>query len=75
MAVALLLACATLTKGPLGLLLPLLTIFGFLCLRRDFAFLKKAHPISGAVFFFLSPVLGMRWLCDREDPLFYPADP
>lgn len=51
MAVALLLACATLTKGPLGLLVPLLTIFGFLCLRRDFAFLKKAHPISGAVFF------------------------
>jgi 4-amino-4-deoxy-L-arabinose transferase-like glycosyltransferase len=45
------LACATLTKGPLGLLVPLLTIFGFLCLRRDFAFLKKAHPISGAVFF------------------------
>ena len=51
MAVALLLACATLTKGPLGLLVPLLIIFGFLCLRRDFAFLKKAHPISGAVFF------------------------
>lgn len=53
MAVALLLACATLAKGPLGLLVPLLIIFVFLCLRRDFAFLKKAHPISGAVLFLL----------------------
>ncbi len=52
-AVALLLACATLAKGPLGLLVPLLIIFVFLCLRRDFAFLKKAHPISGAVLFLL----------------------
>ena len=53
MAVGLLLACATLAKGPLGLLVPLLTICIFLCLRHDFAFLKKVHPVSGAVFFLL----------------------
>jgi 4-amino-4-deoxy-L-arabinose transferase-like glycosyltransferase len=53
MAVGTLLACATLAKGPLGLLVPLLTVCIFLCLRRDFTFLKKVHPISGAVLFLL----------------------
>ena len=53
MAVGSLLACATLAKGPLGLLVPLLTVCVFLWLRRDFTFLKKVHPISGAVLFLL----------------------
>ena len=53
MAVGLLLACAMLAKGPLGFLVPLLTVGVFLWLRRDFAFLKKVHPISGAVGFIL----------------------
>ena len=53
MAMALLLACATLAKGPLGLLVPLLTIFVFLWLRRDFAFVKQMHLISGAMLFLL----------------------
>jgi 4-amino-4-deoxy-L-arabinose transferase-like glycosyltransferase len=58
MAVGSLLACATLAKGPVGLLVPLLTVCVFLWLRRDFTFLKKVHPISGAVLFLL---VGCSW--------------
>ena len=50
-ALAFLLACATLAKGPLGLLVPLLTLLLFLWVRRDFAFLKKLHLVSGAAVF------------------------
>jgi 4-amino-4-deoxy-L-arabinose transferase-like glycosyltransferase len=53
MAVGFLLACATLAKGPVGLLVPLLTICIFLWLRRDFTFLKRMHPVSGAVVYLL----------------------
>ncbi len=53
MAVGLLLACATLAKGPVGLIVPLLTVCVFLWLRRDTAFIKKVHPISGAAAFLL----------------------
>ena len=53
MAVGSLLACATLAKGPVGLVVPLLTICIFLWLRRDFTFLKRVHPVSAAVVFVL----------------------
>jgi len=52
-ALAFLWACATLAKGPLGCLVPLLTVIAFLGLRRDFAMLKKLHLVSGAVVFVL----------------------
>ena len=52
-ALAFLLAAATLAKGPLGLLVPLLTSLLFLWVRHDFAFLKKLHLVSGATVFIL----------------------
>src|SRR5262245_25360518 len=50
---ALLLSFATLAKGPIGLLLPLLTMIVFLWLRDDFPFLKKLHSVSGALVFLI----------------------
>lgn len=50
-ALAFLLACATLAKGPLGLLVPLLTLLLFLWARRDFTFIRKLHLVSGAAVF------------------------
>ena len=50
---AVLLGCATLAKGPLGIALPSLTILVFLCLQRDLAFLKKIHLFASAVLFLL----------------------
>ena len=52
-ALAFLWACATLAKGPLGCLVPLLTVIAFLGLRRDFVVLKKLHLVSGAAVFVL----------------------
>jgi 4-amino-4-deoxy-L-arabinose transferase-like glycosyltransferase len=52
-ALAFLWACATLAKGPLGCLVPLLTVITFLGLRRDFAFVKRLHLVSGAAVFVL----------------------
>ena len=51
---ALLLACATLAKGPLGCFVPLLAISLFLWFRRDFACVKKLHWISAAAVFILA---------------------
>src|SRR5919109_1378350 len=48
---ALLLAFATLAKGPLGLLVPLLTIIVFLWLQGDLAFLAKRALVSSTVLF------------------------
>ena len=48
---ALLWACATLSKGPLGCLLPLLVVLLYLALRRDLGFLKKLHILLGAITF------------------------
>jgi 4-amino-4-deoxy-L-arabinose transferase-like glycosyltransferase len=50
---AVLLACATLAKGPIGILLPVLVIVVFLAIRHDFAFLKKLHLFWGAAVFLL----------------------
>jgi len=48
---AILLACATLAKGPLGIVLPSMAFAIFLVLRRDFAFLKKLNLwCSGGLF-------------------------
>lgn len=44
-----LLGLATLAKGPVGALLPGLTILIFLALRHDFAFLRKLHVIMGGI--------------------------
>lgn len=44
-----LLGLATLAKGPVGALLPLLTIVVFLFLQRDLKFLLRLHVISGSV--------------------------
>jgi 4-amino-4-deoxy-L-arabinose transferase-like glycosyltransferase len=51
MGLALLLAFATLTKGPIGVVLPLLTIAVFLWLRHDFTFVKKLHLFSAIAVF------------------------
>jgi 4-amino-4-deoxy-L-arabinose transferase-like glycosyltransferase len=52
---AVLLACATLAKGPLGFVVPALVILAFLGVRRDFAFINKLYPWrSGAVFLLLA---------------------
>ncbi len=46
---ALLLGLATLAKGPIGGLLPGLTIGAFLWLRRDWGFLRALHPVATAL--------------------------
>src|SRR5215472_9395497 len=40
-----LLGLATLAKGPLGFVVPALSVLIFLWARKDFAFLKKFHPV------------------------------
>jgi hypothetical protein len=50
---AILLACATLTKGPLGIVLPCLSFVIFLAWRRDFGFIKKLNPWPNALLFLL----------------------
>ena len=45
------LGLATLAKGPVGAVLPCLTIIVFLAFRRDFAFLCQLHLVPGIVFF------------------------
>src|SRR5215831_17245406 len=40
-----LLGLATLAKGPLGFVVPSLSVLVFLWARKDFAFLKKFHPV------------------------------
>jgi 4-amino-4-deoxy-L-arabinose transferase-like glycosyltransferase len=52
-AMATLLALATLSKGPVGALLPALVIFAYLLARRDLAFLKRIHFFKGALAFIL----------------------
>ena len=48
---ALLLAFATLAKGPIGIVVPGLAFLVFLAVRRDFTFLKNLHPlVSGTLF-------------------------
>jgi 4-amino-4-deoxy-L-arabinose transferase-like glycosyltransferase len=51
--IALLLALATLVKGPVGVLVPLLAFFFFLWLRHNLAFLKKLHLFPSAALFCL----------------------
>lgn len=52
---ALLLAFATLAKGPIGIVVPGLAFLVFLAIRRDFTFLKNLHPLmSGALFLLLA---------------------
>lgn len=51
--IALLLASATLAKGPVGVVIPALVIFCFLLLRRNLGFLKKLHPLPSAALFCL----------------------
>lgn len=48
-----LLGLAVLSKGPIGLAVPLLTFLVFLGLRRDFAFIKKLHPLASVITFTL----------------------
>ncbi len=50
---ALLLGLATLAKGPVGALLPCLSLLFFLWLRKDLAFLSRLHLSAGAVLFLL----------------------
>src|SRR5262245_55143531 len=50
---AVLLACATLAKGPLGVIVPLCVIAVFLALRNDFVFLKKLYPCRSAALYLL----------------------
>ncbi len=52
---AALLACGTLSKGPLGIVVPGLVFLVFLGVRRDFAFIERLYPWrSGAVFLLLA---------------------
>ncbi|HEY3153948.1 MAG TPA: glycosyltransferase family 39 protein [Candidatus Binatia bacterium] len=48
-----LMGLATLAKGPIGFLIPSLTIFVFLWLRHDLPFVKKLHPFASAAVFLL----------------------
>jgi 4-amino-4-deoxy-L-arabinose transferase-like glycosyltransferase len=50
---AVLVACATLAKGPLGVIVPLAVIGVFLALRGDFACLKKFYPWRSAALYLL----------------------
>ena len=50
----LLLALATLAKGPVGLVLPGFIFFVYLCFRRDFGFLQKLHPFLGGLIFLVT---------------------
>jgi hypothetical protein len=45
------LGLATLSKGPVGAVLPGLTILVFLALRRDFAFVRQLHLVPGIAVF------------------------
>jgi 4-amino-4-deoxy-L-arabinose transferase-like glycosyltransferase len=53
LALAFLLAMATLAKGPLGVVVSSFVILVYLLLRRDLAFLKKMPLIRGAAIFLL----------------------
>ena len=46
-----LLGLATLAKGPIGVLLPGLTIGVFLCVQRNLLFLRRLHIFSGGLLF------------------------
>ncbi|HEY7166746.1 MAG TPA: glycosyltransferase family 39 protein [Candidatus Binatia bacterium] len=48
-----LLACATLAKGPVGIAVPGFVIFVFLLLRRDLRFFKPGHLAAAATVFIL----------------------
>ena len=50
---ALLLALATLAKGPIGVVVPCLAFLIFLAIRRDLKFLKRLHLWVGAFVFLL----------------------
>src|SRR4029077_17349455 len=50
---ALLLAFATLAKGPIGIVVPGLAFLVFLAIRRDFTFLKNLHPLASGTLFLL----------------------
>jgi len=50
---AILLACATLTKGPLGIVLPSLSFVIFLTWRRDFEFINRLNPWRNGALFLL----------------------
>jgi len=54
---------ATLVKGPLGIIVPFLTLFVYLLLQRDFKTLKDIPWISGAGIFFLVLVAGLAPTC------------
>ena len=40
------LGLATLSKGPLGFIVPCFTVLFFLWMKRDWAFLKRLHPVT-----------------------------
>ncbi|MCD6320051.1 MAG: glycosyltransferase family 39 protein [Candidatus Desulfofervidaceae bacterium] len=46
-------ALAVLAKGPMGIVLPLTTIFVFLVIKRDFSVLKETRLAKGLLLFFL----------------------
>ncbi len=46
-------AAAVLAKGPMGIVLPLATIFVFLLIKRDFSILRQARVVQGIVIFLL----------------------
>src|SRR5262249_18006759 len=48
---AFLLGLATLAKGPVGVLLPSLTVGSFLWLRGELRFVKRLHPVASAAVF------------------------
>ncbi len=43
---------ATLTKGPLGIFLPLCVIFFYLLFNKELRFFKQIQPLAGAIIFF-----------------------
>lgn len=67
----LLLALATLTKGPVGLVLPGFIFFVYLCFRRDFGFLQKLHPFLGGLVFLVTAGLWYAAALWRGGPAFF----
>ena len=52
-AIAVFLACATLAKGPVAIVVPGLVVFCFLLVQRNLSFIKKLHPLPSAIVFCL----------------------
>jgi len=68
----LLLGLATLAKGPVGLVLPGITFLVFLLLRRDFAFIRRLHPLLSGILFLVTAGSWYAAALWQGGPAFFP---